>query len=260
MHNILSLIVEATKKKIEVLKKNREAVLSLVKSAPQPVSFKDAIHRQGKISIIGEIKQASPSSGVLRKDFSPVTLAKIFENAKINALSVVTEEEFFLGKISYIEEIKKEVHLPILCKDFILDEIQVLQARAVGADAILLIMGILTEEKLKRLYTFGKEYAMDVLVEVHTEKELTKVLKIGAQMIGINNRNLNTLKVDLTATQKLVPFLPAQTIKVSESGINSFKDVLWLKGLGVDAILIGTTFMKAENIEEKIKELHIDSD
>ena len=111
MHNVLSLIVEATKKKIEVLKKNREAILSLVKSAPAPLSFKDAIHREGKISIIGEIKQASPSSGILRKDFSPVALAKIFESSNINALSVVTEEEFFLGKISYIEGIKKEVRV-----------------------------------------------------------------------------------------------------------------------------------------------------
>lgn len=259
MHNVLSLIVEATKKKIEVLKKNREGILSLVKSAPQPVSFKDAIKREGKISFIGEIKQASPSHGILRKDFSPVSIAKIFESAKINALSVLTEEEFFLGKLSYIEEIKKEVHLPILRKDFILDEIQILEARAVGADAILLIMGILTEEKLKRLYAFAKECGMDVLVEVHTEKELTKVLKIGAQLIGINNRNLNTLTVDLATTKKLIPFLPAQTIKVSESGINTLKDVLWLKGLGIDAMLIGTTLMKAQNLEEKIKELHIDA-
>ncbi|MDD5584325.1 MAG: indole-3-glycerol phosphate synthase TrpC [Candidatus Omnitrophica bacterium] len=259
MHNVLSLIVEATKKKIEVLKKNREGILSLVKSAPQLVSFKDAIKREGKISFIGEIKQASPSHGILRKDFSPVAIAKIFESAKINALSVLTEEEFFLGKLSYIEEIKKEVQLPILRKDFILDEIQILEARAVGADAILLIMGILTEEKLKRLYTFAKECGMDALVEVHTEKELTKVLKIGARLIGINNRNLNTLTVDLATTKKLIPFLPAQTIKVSESGINTLKDVLWLKGLGIDAMLIGTTLMKAQNLEEKIRELHIDA-
>ncbi|MDD5195081.1 MAG: indole-3-glycerol phosphate synthase TrpC [Candidatus Omnitrophica bacterium] len=260
MHNVLSLIIEAAKKKAVVLKKNREALLSLVKNTREPLAFNKAIKRQGKISIIGEIKQASPANGVLRKDFSAVKIAKIFENLKINALSVLTEEEFFLGKINYIEEIKKEVNLPILRKDFIVDEIQIIESRAAGADAVLLIAGILSEEKLKRLYFSSKEYGMDALVEVHNEKELARALKLGANTIGINNRNLNTLVVDLAVTKKLIPFLPDDVIKISESGINSLKDVLWLKGLGVDAMLIGTTFMKAQNLEEKIKELHIDSD
>lgn len=259
MHNVLSLIVEATKKKVEILKKNRDELLSLVKKAPKVISFNEAIKREGKISFIGEIKQASPSAGVLRKDFSHIEIAKIYRDAKVNAISVLTESEFFLGKINYIEDIKKEIDLPVLRKDFIIDEIQILESRAVGADAILLIMRILDEARLVRLYDFSKDLGMDVIVEIHTEKELKKVLATNANIIGINNRNLNTLKVDLKTTQKLTPFIPQTITKISESGINTFKDVLLLKGLGVDAILVGESLMKADNIAEKIKELHIDA-
>jgi indole-3-glycerol phosphate synthase len=259
MHNVLSLIVEAKKKKIEILKKNRQELLSLAKGAPKPLSFKKALKREGKISLIGEIKQASPSSGILCKDFSHIEIARTYERLKINAISVLTESEFFLGKLNYIEEIKKEITLPLLRKDFILDEIQILESRAAGADAVLLIVRILSIEKLSRLYAFSRELGMDVLVEVNTQSELKKALKLEAEIIGINNRNLNTLKVDLTQTQKLTPFLPSAITRVSESGVNSLKDVLWLKGLGVDAVLVGEAFMKAPNLEEKIRELHIDT-
>ncbi|MEI8349128.1 MAG: indole-3-glycerol phosphate synthase TrpC [Candidatus Omnitrophota bacterium] len=259
MHNILALIVEAKKKRIAILKKNRDELLSLVKRAPKPLSFKKAINRAGKISLIAEIKQASPSAGVLRKNFSAVTIAKALEQLNVNAISVLTESEFFLGKVNYIEDIKKEVSIPVLRKDFILDEIQIIESRAVGADAILLIMRILDEPRLSHLQHFAQELGMDVLVEVHTEKELCKILKLGVQIAGVNNRNLNTLKVDLNTTQKVIPFIPPDIVKVSESGIHSLKDVLWLKGLGVDAMLIGETIMKADSIEEKVKELHIDA-
>lgn len=259
MHNVLSLIVEAKKKNIEILKRNRDELVSFVKKAPKPLAFKEAIKKEGKISFIAEIKQASPSGGLLRKDFSSLEIARIFKSLKVNAISVVTEGEFFLGKINYIEDIKKEMNLPILRKDFIVDEIQILESRAVGADAILLIVRILSIEQLTRLYNFSKELGMDVLVEVHTEKELRKVLHLGAEIVGINNRNLNTLKVDLTTTQKLIPFVPPQVVRVSESGINSLKDVLWLKGLGINAVLVGEALMRADNIEDKIRELHIDA-
>ena len=259
MHKVLSLILESKKKRIEVLRKNREAFLSLVKKTPGPLSFKKAIKREGKISLIAEIKQASPSSGVLRQEFSPVDIAKKYEKLRVNALSVLTEEEFFLGKINYIEDIKKSVNLPVLRKDFIIDEVQVLESRAVGADAILLIMRILDEAKLKRLYSLAKDLGMDVLVEVHTEKELRKVINYGVDIIGINNRNLDTFKVDILRTKKLIPFVPEGAVRVSESGISIFKDMLLLKGLGVDAVLVGEAIMKADNIDEKVKELHIDA-
>lgn len=259
MHKVLSLILETKKKRVEILKKNHEGINSLLKKAPPIVSFKDAINRKGKLSLIAEIKQASPSCGILRKDFSVMEIAKVYEELKVNAVSVLTEEEFFLGKVNYIEDIKKEISLPVLRKDFIIDEIEILESRAVGADAILLIMRILTEEQFSRLYNLSKEMGMDVMVEVHSEKELRKVLKHGVDIIGINNRNLSTFEVDLAVTQKLIPFIPEDIIKVSESGIRNFKDVLLLKGLTVDAVLIGEEIMKAQDIREKIKELHIDA-
>ena len=258
-NNILSLILEAKKKRIEVLRKNKEGILSLVKKAPVPLSFKKAVNRKTKISLIAEIKQASPSAGVLVKDFSAVAIAKTFQKCGVHALSVLTEEDFFLGKINYIEEIKKEIKIPILRKDFIIEETQILEARAVGADAILLITRILDDKRLDSLYNTAKELGMDVLVEVHTEKELRRALKYNIDIVGINNRNLNTLKVDIAQTQKLIPFIPTDVSKVSESGVNTLKDMLWLKGLGVDAVLIGEALMKSDNLEEKIKELNIDA-
>lgn len=260
MHKVLSLIIESKKKRIEVLKKNIEALESLAKNASEPNSFKSAIKRKNKISLIAEMKQASPSKGILRKDFSPTKLAKIFDKCKVNAISVITEEDFFLGKNSYIEEVKKETTTPVLKKDFILDKTQILEARAIGADAILLIIGILDFEKAKELYEFAKGLGLDVLTEVSTEKELRRALKIGADIIGINNRNLHTLKVDIERSKKLLPFIPEGVVQVSESGINSLKDVLVLKGLGVDAILVGHAFMESDDIEKKIRELNVDMD
>lgn len=259
MHKILSLILEAKKGRIKILKKNREAFISLIKKAPQPLSFKKAIKINGKISFIAEIKQASPSAGVLRHDFSHLEIAKIFKKAKTNAISVVTEEDYFLGKINYIEDIKKQINLPILRKDFILDEVQILESRVVGADAILLIATILDEERIKKLYTFSKDLGMDVLVEVHTHKELKKVIKLGVDIIGVNSRNLHTFCIDLERSKKLMPFIPKEVVKVSESGVNNFKDVLILKGLGVNAVLVGESLMKADDIQEKLKELNVDA-
>lgn len=257
-YNILSLILESKKKRIDLLKKNKEAIFSLLKKAPRVRSFKAAIKREGKISIIGEIKQASPSRGLLRKDFSLEDLAKKMKKGGAKALSILTEEDFFLGKGVYIEKVRKEVDLPILRKDFILDEIQVLESRALGADAILLIMRILDENKFKRLYELAKDLGMEVLVEVHTEKELRKVLKFSCEIIGINNRNLNTLGVDLERTKKLAPFIPQDVVSISESGISTLKDILLLKGLGIDAVLVGEALMKEEDVEAKLRELNID--
>ena len=259
MHKILSRILEAKKKRVSVLKKHQDTFIPLIKKAPAVTPFKEAIKREGKISFIAEIKQASPSCGVLRKDFSVVEIAKLFKKAKANAISIVTEEDFFLGKVNFIEQVKKVVDLPVIRKDFIFDEVQILESRAVGADAVLLIMGVVDQEQLKKLYTFTKDLGMDVLVEVHTEKELKKVLKIGVDMIGVNSRNLHTFMVDLERNKKLLPFIPEEVVRVSESGIKTLKDVLLLKGLGADAVLVGEALMREENLEEKLKELHIDT-
>ncbi len=258
MANILSLILENKKKRIEVLRKNKEGLTSLIKKAPKVRSFRKAIKREGKISLIAELKQASPSSGVLRTDFFLRELVEAFLRAKVNAISVLTEEDFFLGKVSYIEEASRITNVPILRKDFIIDEAQVLESRAAGADAILLIARLLDNERLSSLYSLAKELGMDVVVEVHTQKELRRALSISCDIIGINNRNLDTLTIDLGTTAKLAPFISKDIAIISESGVSNLKDILWLKGLGIDAVLVGEAIMKSPRVDEKIKELHID--
>ncbi len=241
-----------------MLKKNKEGMTSLLKKAYKVRSLKEAIKRENKISIIAEIKQASPSAGIIRKDFSHLSLAKSFEEAGAKALSVLTEEEFFLGKGSYIEEIRSKVNIPVLRKDFIIDEIQVLESRALGADAVLLIAQLLDKDRLKSLYEATKSLGMEVIVEVHSEKELRRVLKLPIEIIGINNRNLNTLKVDMERVKKLVPFISQTIVTVSESGVKSLKDMLVLKGLDINAALIGEAIMKEPDAEKKLRELNID--
>ncbi|OPX30214.1 MAG: hypothetical protein B1H08_02285 [Candidatus Omnitrophica bacterium 4484_171] len=258
MANILSLILDNKKKRITVLKKNRDGLLSLIKKAPRPRSFRKAINRESRISLIAELKQASPSAGVLRKDFSLIDLARIFSEAKVDAISVLTEEDFFLGKISYIEDIRKVTNIPVLRKDFIIDEVQVLESRAAGADAILLIVRLLDNERLERLYSLAKDLNMDVVVEVHTQKELRRVIPLYFDIIGINNRSLDTLTIDLNTTAKLAPFISKDSTIVSESGVSTLKDMLWLRGLGVNAVLVGEAIMKSLNVKDKIKELSID--
>jgi len=258
MHQILSLIIEGKKKRLDILYKNKDGIMSLFKKAPPVRDFKKALLREGKISFIAEIKQASPAAGILRKNFNPVKIAQIYEKNKVDAISIVTEEEFFLGKLNFIEEVRRAVDSPILRKDFIIDEMHVYETRAAGADALLLIMGILSSEKFKTLFNLSRKLGMRALVEVHTEKELRRALDLGAEIIGINNRNLHTFEVDLQVTQKLIPFIPNNVVKVSESGINTLKDILLLKGLGVDAVLVGTALMKAPDIGIKLKELNID--
>ncbi len=255
MHKILSLIIEAKKKQVNILNKTKSEIVSLAKKSTRVSIFKKSISND-EISIIAEIKQASPSKGILRKDLNPLEILKIYEQGKADAISVVTEEEFFLGKLKYLEIARENTALPILRKDFIIDEVQVYQSKAVGVDAILLIAKVLSQEKLKSLYFLAKDLGLDVVLEVHTLKELNRVLKIASDIIGINNRNLDTFEVDIKTTSNLMPFVPNNCIVISESGINSFKDILLLKGLEVDAVLVGEALMKSEDIMHKLKELH----
>jgi indole-3-glycerol phosphate synthase len=259
MHKVLSQILEAKRTRIEVLKKNQDTFASLAKKAKPVKDFKQAITREGKISFIGEIKKASPSSGILREDFSVTEIAKIYHKCKVNAISVITEEDYFLGKLSYIAEVKKVTSIPVLRKDFIIDEVQVAESRAAGADAILLIMAALTPDKFTSLYNYSRELGMRALVEVHTEKELRRALSAGAEIVGVNNRNLSTFEIDVSITHRMIPFIPENVTKVSESGLETLKDILLLKGMGVDAVLIGSSLMQAKDIEAKVKELHIDA-
>ncbi len=260
MHKTFAAIIEAKKKRLEVLHKNRTAIMALVQKAPAPRDFKETLRRDGKISLIAEVKQASPSEGLLRADFNPVALARLYQEGGACAISVLTEEDSFMGKLNHLQEIRKEVALPLLRKDFIMDELQIYESRAAGADAVLLITAILAPDQFKRLYELIHHLGMQALVEVHTEKDLRKALSLGVQVIGINNRNLQTFKVSLETTRKLIPFIPSDVVRVSESGVTSLKDILLLKGLGVDAVLVGTVLMRAEDVAAKLRELNIDRD
>ena len=218
-------------------------------------SFGAALKSNTNIRIIAEIKKASPSLGIIREDFNPVEIARIYEASDAAAISVLTDEKFFQGNLSYLTDVKKSVNLPILRKDFIIDSYQIYEARSAGADAILLIAALLSKEEIQRYLELAGELDMDCLVEVHSEAELKKVLQTNAHIIGINNRDLATFKTDLETTVRLRPMIPAENIVVSESGIKSRTDVEKLMKEGVDAILVGETLMKSDDISAKLREL-----
>ncbi len=230
----------------------KEKVNSLSPTRP----FIEAINKPRNICLIAEIKKASPSAGIIRQDFNHQEIARTYQDAGVQAISVLTEEDYFLGSLSYINEIKSLVNLPILRKDFILEPYQVYESRLFGADAILLIAELLTKEKLTELMQIADSLGMDSLVEVHDEKQLKKILNLkNVCLIGINNRDLHTLEVDFKITEKLFPLIPKDRVVVVESGIKTYQDILFLKILGVNAVLVGTVFMQAQDIAGKIAEL-----
>ena len=217
--------------------------------------FIEAINKPRTISLIAEIKKMSPSRGVIRENFNLQGIARSYSEAGVQAISVLTEEDYFGGNISYINEIRLAVNLPILRKDFILEPYQVYESRFFGADAILLIADLLTKDQLTEFMQIADILGLDYIVEVHTEKELKKVLNLKVPVIGVNNRDLHTLEVDFKTTEKLFTLIPKDKVVVVESGIKSHQDVLFLKILGVIAVLIGTAFMEAQDLKRKIEEI-----
>lgn len=213
--------------------------------------FKMALSKEG-ISIISEIKKASPSKGIIKEDFDPVKIAKVYDEINIDAVSVLTEKQFFKGNDEYIEMVKKVNSKPILRKDFIIDEYQIFQAKAIGADAVLLIASIL-EDNIKKFYNLAKELGLQCLTEVHNERELDTALCAGCDIIGINNRDLRDFTVNLKTTEKLIKHIPKDTIVVSESGIKTSEDIKYLRSLGVNAVLIGETFMRNIDSIQEVK-------
>ncbi len=211
--------------------------------------------RQSATRIIAEVKKASPSKGIIREDFNPLKIAEIYQENGASAISVLTDKLYFQGDINYIPDIKKIVTLPLLRKDFIIHEYQIFEARAYGADAFLLIAGILEKNQMKDYIHIGLELGMPALVEVHKKNELNDVLSVKADLIGINNRDLDTFKVDIKTTEKLIEYIPEDITVVSESGIEKRDDILHLKEIGVDAFLIGESLMKEKDIGRKLKEL-----
>ena len=217
--------------------------------------FKSAIARGQNIRLIAELKKASPSRGLIRADFDLNMIASIYEEKPVSAISVLTEENYFQGSLQYIKIVKSIVTKPVLRKDFIFDEYQIYETKANCADAILLIAAILGKNQAEEYLHLCRELGLHVLFEVHDEDDLEKALMINADIIGINNRNLKTMKIDLATTLRLKKDIPRGKIVVSESGINDTADVIKLDAAGIDAMLIGTSLMQARDIGKKIDEL-----
>jgi len=207
------------------------------------------------IRLIAEVKQASPSRGILCKNFNPVELATTYAQGGANAISVLTEVNYFKGSIDYLAAIRDVVELPLLRKDFIFDPYQVYESRAYGADALLLIVATLSQEQLQELLSLSHSLGLKCLVEIHNEGEVERALLSGAEIIGINNRDLTTFTVDIDTTNRLRPLIPQQKIVVAESGIKRQNDIKKLKEWGVNAVLIGEALVTANNILTKMKEL-----
>jgi indole-3-glycerol phosphate synthase len=209
--------------------------------------FRAALCRpDGKLSVIAEIKKASPSAGIIAESFDPVAIAKNYERSGAAAISILTDEKFFQGQLNYLADARAVSSLPLLRKDFIMDEVQVWESAAGGADAILLIVAALAQKQLVDLLQSASKYQLDVLVEVHTLEETERAIDAGAEIIGINNRDLATFQVDLSVTEKLSEGIPNDTVLVSESGIRSAADVERVKNCGVNAILVGEALMRGE--------------
>jgi len=256
----MTILEEIYKHKLSEVAENKrrvslETLKEQCKKRQRTRLFGAALKSSANIRIIAEIKKASPSLGIIREDFNPVEIARIYEAGGAAAISVLTEEKFFQGSLSYLTDVKKSVNLPILRKDFIIDTYQIYEARSAGADAILLIAALLSKEEIQHYLELAGELGMDCLVEVHSETELKKVLQTNAHIIGINNRDLATFNTDLGTTLRLRPIIPAGKIVVSESGIKSRANVEKLMKGGVDAILVGETLMKSDDISTKLREL-----
>lgn len=256
--DVLKKIVEAKSKRLEHAKslcpvnELKDRLWDIEKAR----DFKSAVKRNSEgIRLIAEIKKASPSKGVIKKDFDPIKIASIYNEKPVSAISVLTEEDFFQGHLSYIKAVKDIASKPVLRKDFIFDEYQIYESRANHADAVLLIGAILEKNQAEEYLHLSREIGLSVLFEVHDEDDIEKALLINAEIIGINNRNLKTLNIDLSTTLRLKKNIPADKIIVSESGINNRDDVLRLQDAGIDAMLIGTSLMEARDIGEKIDEL-----
>ena len=217
--------------------------------------FKNAIAKLGNINLIAEIKKASPSKGIIRSDFDVMKLAKIYADGGAAAYSILTEEKFFLGKPPYIRQVSENFSLPILTKDFIIDEVQIYETCLFGSSAVLLIVAILTDAQLKHLIQVAHQLDLDCLVEIHDEPELARALDAGAEIIGVNNRDLRSFEVDLATSERLIPLIPKGKIIVAESGIKSHSEIKRLKAVGANAVLIGETFLREPDVAKKVKEV-----
>jgi len=252
---ILTKILHEKQKEVARLRRNTYEVSEIQESSP---SFREAVLDKTTMSIIAEFKRASPSKGLIRGDLDPAKQAKIYEMNGASAISVLTDEPFFQGTMKDLARAREAVSLPILCKDFIIDSVQIDRAKASGATMILLIAAALSELELQQLYTYAKERNLEVLCEVNDENEMERVLKLGARIIGINNRDLKSFHVSLETTARLARMVSdPEIVLVSESGIQTKADVEAVAQAGARAILVGESFMRAEDVDKTMEAFQV---
>jgi indole-3-glycerol phosphate synthase len=256
---ILDKIVKETKTRVrrEKQKTSLDEISALAQSYKnklEPFAFEKALSKND-ISFICEVKKASPSKGVICEDFPYLEIAKDYQAAGAACISVLTEPEFFLGKNEYLTQIKNETDLPILRKDFIIDEYQIYEAKAIGADCVLLICAVLDIEALKKYIKLCDALGLSALVEAHDEDEIKSAISAGARVVGVNNRNLKTFQVDIENSVRLRKLVPPSVLFVAESGIGTSEDINILRKAKVDAVLIGEALMKSSNKKEMLSSL-----
>jgi indole-3-glycerol phosphate synthase len=255
--DLLATIVAAARARVDAQAElvPLEAVRGAVATAPPVRKFRDALVRADRIHVIAECKRRSPSRGVLRREYDPVAIARQYERAGAAAVSVLTEPTFFDGELDHLRAVRGAVGLPLLRKDFIVSAYQVLEARAAGADAVLLIAAALGDDELDALRAEARVIGLDALVEVHDEAELARALAAGADLVGVNNRNLRTLTVDVDASRRLARLLPSHVVGVAESGLRAAADLNAAREAGYSACLVGERLMTAAHPGEALREL-----
>ncbi|WP_127588368.1 indole-3-glycerol phosphate synthase TrpC [Paenibacillus koleovorans] len=257
----LDRIVETKKREVAELRERLSIAEAekTIAGMPACLGFERAlaVRANRPMGLIAEVKKASPSKGLIRADFDPVMIAKAYESAGTDCISVLTDVDYFQGANEYLSAVRRAVNVPILRKDFTIDVTQIYEARLIGADAILLIAAILTSGEMDLFLRTAKAIGLDVLVEVHDREELERVLALQekATLVGINNRNLKTFVTDLKTTEELIPIIPSDRIIVSESGISVPDEIGYLRGLGAHAVLIGESFMRKPDIEQAVNGL-----
>jgi indole-3-glycerol phosphate synthase len=255
----MNRLEEILRVKREEIERLRPRAADLERQATQRTDFSDfrsaLTDVNGRLALIAEVKKASPSAGVIVETFDPIVVANNYERAGADAISVLTDEKFFQGKLEFLVNVRRAVSVPLLRKDFILDEIQIVESAANAADAILLIVAALEQKQLVDLSKAAANYKLDTLVEVHSRSELDRALEAGAKLIGINNRNLGTFNVDLRVTEDLCRYVPDEVVLISESGIKSVEDVARIRACGVDAILVGEALMRGELSIEQLRDV-----
>ncbi|WP_067935826.1 indole-3-glycerol phosphate synthase TrpC [Alicyclobacillus kakegawensis] len=261
MTTFLDRILETKREEVaELRRRSRLGQAPDLGSLPPCRGFAAALQAGGSLAVIAEVKQASPSKGKIAVDFNPVATANLYEQAGAAAVSVLTDERYFQGSIADLRRVHDAVRLPVLRKDFIIDETQIEQARAAGADAVLLIVAALTADRLLELSQYAKDLGLDVLIEVHTDEELPVALAAGPSVLGINNRNLHTFVVDLNTTLRLAQAVPPEIPTISESGVSCREDAERLAASGVCGVLVGESLMRqssAEGVRELIAQLQV---